>query len=359
MPQLDSLRAFAVFAVMIEHYLPRGDRIRDALPWGDIGVRLFFVLSGFLISRILLSSRDHLELGQLKLTTILRVFFARRFIRLVPVYYGYLLVIALLFPPVRHYLWLFVLYLPNFLFAVRPEVFQVMLAHFWTLAVEEQFYLTWPAILLLVPRRRLTGVLAAIVISGPLFRCAGLAAGFSPHQIKMMMPAHFDTLGLGGLLALLQAGPDQSGLDRARKLVNAGLWVGLPLSGISVFVVRSQIPVADVVLSEAAMGLLCTWLVAGAGRGWEGGIGSVLDSTWLQYVGKISYGIYVYHFNVPGLVREKLAPKLGLTLPTAPWARFPILVAITLVVASLSWYLCERPLNALKSRFEYRASRSA
>ena len=353
MPQLDSLRALAVFGVMIEHFVPPTDAIRAALPWGDFGVRLFFVLSGFLISGILLRCRDQLDRSELALGAILRAFFARRFIRLIPVYYAYLAAIAVLLPPARHYLWVFALYLQNFLFALNPNVFHLMLAHFWTLAVEEQFYITWPAVLLLVPRRRLPVVLSVIVVAGPLLRLAGLAIGLSPHQIRMMMPAHFDTLGLGGLLALLQSGSEGPESRRGRMLAATGLWIGLPLSVVALIAGHLQLHALDVLISESAMGLLCTWIIFHAARGFGGIAGTVLDSKALQYVGKISYGIYVYHFNVPGLIREKLAVRFGVVLPSSPWRRFPILVAFTLAVASLSWHWFERPLNRLKNRFSY------
>ncbi len=354
MPQLDSLRAFAVFGVMVEHFLPPTDAIRAALPWGDFGVRLFFVLSGFLISGILLRCRDQLDSRELALGAIIRTFFARRFIRLIPVYYAYLAAIAVLLPPARRYLWIFVLYLQNFLFALNPKVFQLMLAHFWTLAVEEQFYITWPAVLLLVPRRRLPMVLTVIVVAGPMLRLVGLAFGLSPHQIRMMMPAHFDTLGLGGLLALLQSGSEGPESGRARMLAAAGFWVGLGLSVVAVVAERLQLRALNVLISESAMGLLCTWIVFRAARGFGGFAGTILDSKALQYVGKISYGIYVYHFNVPGLIRDKLAVRFGVALPSSPWQRFSILVAFTLAVASLSWHWFERPLNRLKNRFPYR-----
>jgi peptidoglycan/LPS O-acetylase OafA/YrhL len=206
MPQLDGLRAFAVGVVLVEHYIPDGDAVGSALPWGAFGVRLFFVLSGFLITGILYRCRLQLEARELSLRAVLRSFFARRFIRLMPVYYVYLFACVWMLPFGRPYLWAFALYLQNFLFALHPDVFAKLLAHFWSLAVEEQFYLTWPLVILLVPTRRLIAVLCAFIAVGPLFRVAGLVAGFLPLQIDMMMPAHFDTLGVGGLFAVLAAG---------------------------------------------------------------------------------------------------------------------------------------------------------
>ena len=354
MPQLDSLRALAVLGVMVEHFVHTSDIVRTSLPWGAFGVRLFFVLSGFLISGILLRCRSQVERGELTLRSALWTFFARRFIRLMPIYYVYLGAIALMLPLAREYLLIFMLYLQNFLFALNPHVFEVLLAHFWTLAVEEQFYLTWPAILLLVPLNRLGTVLVTIVALGPLLRLVGLCLGMSPHQISMMMPAHFDTLGLGGLLAFWQQSSASDDSKSARYLVKLGFRLGLPLSVVAVASANLGFNNVSLIMSEGAMGLLCAWIVASAAHGFGGFGGRVLNSPALQYLGKISYGIYVYHFNVPGLLREKIAPNLWQALPDLPWLRFPFLVLTTIMIASVSWHFFELPLNKLKRRFEYR-----
>lgn len=354
MPQLDGLRALAVFGVLIEHYFKPTDVIRETLPWGTLGVRLFFVLSGFLITGILFRGRPRdNEAGEL--WALLRAFYARRFIRLMPVYYLYLAATALMLPIARNYLWAFVLYLQNFLFAYDPGVFVVLMAHFWTLAVEEQFYLTWPFIVLLVPRRRLPQVMLGVVLLGPALRALGLLFGFTPHQVNMMMPAHCDTLGLGGLLAVLTAGTATE-KAWANRLISLGLRLGLPFTIAACIAFRFEAKKLELLVGETGMGLLFTWLIARAAVGFGGLGGSFLTARPLQYLGKISYGIYVYHFNVPGLLRERLAPRLGLTLPDNPWVRFLIFGAVSILVAALSWKLVEQPLNRLKGRFAYRAA---
>ncbi len=352
MPQLDSLRAFAVFVVMIEHFVKTEDWVRQAIPWGALGVRLFFVLSGFLITGILVRARSEAEQSGRPVRELLRPFFARRFIRLMPVYFAYLTAIAVMLPFSRQYLWAFALYLQNFLFAIKPQLFEVLLAHFWSLAVEEQFYLTWPFIVLFAPRRLLPAILAGFVLLGPVLRGIGLLVGLSGHQVEMMMPAHFDTLGLGGLIAVLRAsGPSQQLLGR--RLVQTGLALGPPLVLVAMLGGHFGHQAVAVLLSEFGMGLTFAWLVAGAADGF-GGVGAkVLGSPVLRYLGKISYGIYVYHFNVPGLIRDKIAPRLHLTLPDSDWLRLPIFAAVTVLIAALSWRLMEQPINGLKRRFEY------
>jgi peptidoglycan/LPS O-acetylase OafA/YrhL len=81
----------------------------------------------------------------------------------------------------------------------------------------------------------------------------------------------------------------------------------------------------------------------------------VLNSRGLQFIGKISYGIYVYHFNVPGLVRERLAPRLGLTLSNHPWVNLLLFGSVAILIAAASWQFFEQPINRLKRRFDYRS----
>jgi peptidoglycan/LPS O-acetylase OafA/YrhL len=107
------------------------------------------------------------------------------------------------------------------------------------------------------------------------------------------------------------------------------------------------------IFGELGMGLVFAWVVTGAASGFRGLAGKVLEWSVLEYLGKISYGIYVYHFNVPGLVRYKLAPRLGIPLPESPWLRFPIYAAVTVLIASASWRWMEKPINRLKNRFAY------
>jgi peptidoglycan/LPS O-acetylase OafA/YrhL len=317
-----------------------------------LGVRLFFVLSGFLITGILVRARDDAERVGRRVSELLKPFFGRRFIRLMPVYYAYLAAIAVMLPISRHYLWVFALYLQNFLFAIKPKVFEVLLAHFWSLAVEEQFYLTWPFIVLFAPRQSLPKILAGFVLLGPILRGIGLLCGLSAHQVDMMMPAHFDTLGLGGLIAVLAvSGPREKELGT--RLVRTGVLVGPPLVLIATIAGNMGNAAVAVLLTEVGMGLTFAWVVAGAAKGFGGVGGKLLSSRALQYVGRISYGIYVYHFNVPGLIRDKVAPRLHLTLPGSDWLRLPIYAAITIVIAALSWRFMEQPINRLKKRFEY------
>jgi peptidoglycan/LPS O-acetylase OafA/YrhL len=171
LPQLDGLRAFAVFAVMLHHFLPLNRVLpEDFVTLGSLGVRLFFVLSGFLITGILLRCRQRASDGETKPSQQLRRFYVRRFLRIFPVYYVTLGIVALLnLPTVRESFFWHVAYLSNFLFSFLGR-FEGPLSHFWSLAVEEQFYLLWPWLIVFAPRRFLHGIILMTVISAPVFR---------------------------------------------------------------------------------------------------------------------------------------------------------------------------------------------
>ncbi len=355
MPQLDSLRALAVLAVFIEHFVQPTDPVRAALPWGSLGVRLFFVLSGFLITRILLSARGDVGDARRPLGTVLRHFYARRFLRLFPAYYAYLALISVMFPAMREHLVVFLAYLQNFLFACDRATYGTLIAHFWTLAVEEQFYLTWPWLVLLLPHRFLLRGILGVVILGPVLRSVALAYGLTAFQVEMMMPAHFDTLGMGSLLAILVAS-DRHGTQYAERLLRIGIRVGTPLL-LLYLIGRKVLPSPiDTIIGESAAGLVFVWLVGRASVGFRGIAGKLLSQPVLIYLGRISYGLYVFHFCVPRLLRYHVAPFFGMSKPACDWLHFPIYAAVSIAIAAASWHFYEKSVNGLKRYFPYSTS---
>ncbi len=157
--QLDTLRAFAVTAVLIRHFWPE---LQPGLDLGARGVHLFFVLSGFLITGILLRSRALVEDSGRGTGLAIRRFYIRRFLRIFPIYYLVLAVTwALGFPDVRSGIVWHLAYGSNILFAIENQ-WPPTTAHLWSLSVEEQFYLIWPLLMLLVPRRHLRTVIACL-----------------------------------------------------------------------------------------------------------------------------------------------------------------------------------------------------
>ena len=188
--QLDTLRAFAVTAVLIRHFWPE---LQPGLDLGARGVHLFFALSGFLITGILLRSRALVEDSGRGSGLAIRRFYIRRFLRIFPIYYLVLAVTwALGVPDVRSGMVWHLAYGSNVLFAIQNRWPQTT-SHLWSLSVEEQFYLIWPLLMFLVPRRQLGTAVLAFIFAGPLFRMAGYFAGLNWIALQVLLPASFDT----------------------------------------------------------------------------------------------------------------------------------------------------------------------
>jgi peptidoglycan/LPS O-acetylase OafA/YrhL len=199
---LDGLRAFAVLLVVLFHqYL---------LPVGWIGVQIFFVLSGYLISRVLVRDRGP------ALGSYLRTFYGRRALRIFPLYYATLAILAVASiwikgPELRDALPFAATYTYNFWYAAKATAPSQLLTHFWTLCVEEQFYLVWPFVMYFVPRRHLRLALIAVILVAPFARLAvwnwvaasSLTRLWDPAvAVDVLSSTHADAFATGALLAL-------------------------------------------------------------------------------------------------------------------------------------------------------------
>jgi peptidoglycan/LPS O-acetylase OafA/YrhL len=345
MAQLDGLRAFAAGAVLVQHSLPVPE-----FSVGLAGVKLFFVLSGFLITGILVREREHIHARGAAPWRVMGVFYGRRFLRIFPLYYAVLLA-AVLFqiPNMGRCLPWHVSYATNYLVAYQGDFStDLSLAHFWSLGVEEQFYLLWPSLLLLAPRRWLTRVLIALTVLAPLSRVVVLFLTRNVVSAEVIMPSCLDSLGLGGLLAVCWH--HRAAVPGCRRFARVCLATGL----VAILVLRLG-PIiwkgytVRLVLEDTAMSLVFVWLVAGAATGFRGLGRVLLGSRPLVYLGTISYGIYVYQGVVP-----KILESLGCTLPKYPSVgALVVLPLITIPVAVVSWHLFEKPLNNLKRFLPY------
>ena len=297
MKQLDGLRAIAVLAVLWTHYIP----IRYSffgVNWGGFGVRLFFVLSGFLITGILLKCRDHITVKKQTIKFTLRQFYTRRFLRLFPLFYLVLLLAALLnVPSVRETLIWHVLYLSNIYFSIHGSWIE-NISHLWSLAVEEQFYIIWPWMVLLVPRRLILPLIILLISIGPVSRLISTLAGFNPIAVSILMPNCADTLGFGALLAYLKY--QNSKNLHQQTITNIFICIGLPLLVLTQILRHEGIKILQVtVFGDFALGLTFAWLVFKASRGFKGHIGNILEFKPLVHLGKISYGVYLIHNFIP------------------------------------------------------------
>jgi peptidoglycan/LPS O-acetylase OafA/YrhL len=356
MPQLDGLRAFAVVAVAISHWTP--EFLIRVVPWGT-GVQLFFVLSGFLITGILLRSMPA-DVG-ISLPAALKVFYIRRTLRIFPLYYG-VLALSLLFAlgPIRETWPWHVPYLSNIYYAWHGHGTAVAdpFLHLWSLSVEEQFYFLWPFIALLTGRRTLAVLLYCAIAGSLAFRLTIEHILPGIVSVRYLTPSCLDALAVGGLIAHARHYKGIAGTRLMARTLGIVGFAGL---------VGSTVVLNRIIGSENAHRVGHTFLVvfyggivAQAAIGFRGPIGSVLTQKPILYLGRISYGLYVFHYFAP-IVISRLAHALELEhmLQHQPLV-LSAYTAFTLVVSVISWHFYEFPINNLKRHFEYpRAPRAA
>ncbi len=199
-PQMDGLRALAVIAVLLHHY---EGPFNTLFNFGTLGVRFFFVMSGFLITKMLLRSRKKWEQGQTSWLNEWSHFQLRRFIRTVPVYWLSLFLAALLaLPSVRESLIWTMTFLTNF-YMCKLDYFPDTISHFWSLAVQEQFYLFWPFLIFFLPKNWIKYSFPILIVTALLFRLFCIHRQL-PDAIRWFsLPGSFDCFAMGGILAYL------------------------------------------------------------------------------------------------------------------------------------------------------------
>jgi peptidoglycan/LPS O-acetylase OafA/YrhL len=341
-----------------------------ALPYGWAGVDVFFVLSGFLITGILYDTRDDPHR--------LRNFYIRRTLRIFPLYYAVLLAIFLLTPWMRWaWTWQWIawpLYLGNFLRFLYPHLnndfvfafadahlvsrayprHALALGHFWTLCVEEQFYLLWPSIVFTVrDRRKLMAICLACIILTPVART--LATAHMPEALVAggvvihATPFRFDTLLVGALIALLYRGGHREQMQRTAQAILAvamlcalsvGVyWFRFHRSNFNNAVERHPWMLTIIALFSGAL-MLRTLLPGTIPY-------RILNLRWLRMVGTVSYGAYVFH-DIPHGEYYRLGHyfRHGADAITAVLG-----LVVTLALAFLSYHFFEFPILRLKNRF--------
>ncbi|MCM3874598.1 MAG: acyltransferase [Pyrinomonadaceae bacterium] len=355
MPQLDGLRTVAVFAVIVHHFLPVARFIpSDFVSLGSLGVRLFFVLSGFLITGILLKCREENSPDDEPSSFKLRQFYIRRLLRIFPIFYLTLALIAIFnLPTVRGALPWHLSYMSNVYFALRGS-FDGPLSHFWSLAVEEQFYLVWPWIIIFVPTKYLHSAVIVTVFVAPFFRLLIYLLGGNELASFILLFGCMDSLALGALLAYYHS--KKSLASKVSSLLRFSLGTGVLLVTL-LAVLQSQHRGGWLYVTAIHLGtsLILLWLVGHAATGFTGLTGKLLALGPVLYIGRISYGIYIFHNLMPVIV-PKLFSILGLPYPQGRGAtikQFLILSVATLVLAGLSWRFFEGPINSLKRHFQY------
>lgn len=359
-PELDILRFFAFFAVFIHHALPRNATFYidaglspTATQWllaaksaGAFGVDLFFALSAFLITELLI--REYVARGKFSLSS----FYIRRALRIWPLYFAFLaataLVIPIIIPQDRFgwtYLISFALFFGNWICVTSGLPFSVA-SPLWSISVEEQFYLGWPLLLRVFGMNRIKQLAIAMLAVGLTVRVLLAILGIVDDAVWCNTFARLDPIALGALLAfvLRRRSPQ---LNTVFRLLLCGLALAswllvskyLSLDGpTSVFTYFGS-ALASVVLLLAFLKTNAPLLHRA-------------PFTWLVYLGRISYGLYVFHLFSLTLMSEFLSiPVLGIPLNFERRLLFSFLLTVILAAASYRWL--EQPFLRLKKRFSY------
>lgn len=344
--QLNSLRAFAVMGVILSHTSPHYVFLQYVRP-GDRGVQLFFVLSGFLISGILfnaIEARGAAALGP---------FFARRILRLMPLFYIVLAVTAFVdWEHVRHSILYHLFYLTNFRF-IATGGWEEYTAHFWTLATEEQFYLVWPVLLIAIPARYWwlgVVILFALGLGTRLFmeiteRWRDFGAGLYPTY-------YADNFGGGAAVALwLRSNPR---IRLVRHIAYLFIFCGVAVLA-SIYAYLGPLRAVNSTLDVSGWMMVSVGLILTCHIGVKGHVGRWLECKPLVIIGKISYGVYLWHV-LAILAAAKIFGALGLygLLGRFGWIlTFAGTTVLSFGLAAMSWYFIESKLLRYKSRFQY------
>lgn len=380
--QLDGIRGVAILLVLIEHSwiptwnYPNPSVVDKGLSFvylgGWTGVDLFFVLSGYLITGILWESRGRSD--------YFKNFYFRRILRIFPLYYGVLFLYFMVGPHLptpsdlgdagREQAWYWT-YLSNISMARHGQFAPSALGVSWSLAIEEQFYLVWPPVVLLLGRKRLIQLCVFLIGAAFVWRLALVRMNLNPQSIYVLLPTQMDGLAAGALIALL---PQWQRLDSVlRRLVPA---VGL--AGLGVFVIIGVHaaastyaffegdPLMQTIGYSSIVAAFACILIGSIASGPSSPALAILNSRVLRTLGKYSYGIYLLHRPVlsflaitilPGLVAISQA-RLGAIAP-GQIAYSLIFVGSSVAVAWVSWTYYERPFLYLKRFFGYVRSTDA
>jgi len=359
MLQLDGIRGLAVLSVLAWHWIPPYPYFRY-FPLGVVGVRVFFVLSGFLITRILLRARNAAEQVEAPWWAPVRTFYIRRVLRIFPVYYVILAFILIGGVPAarQNFQW-HLLYLSNFLSA-RQGTAGGSTGHFWSLAVEEQFYMVWPWLVLFLPRKIVPWLIVSVFAMGPIYRLLMSVFSNNYPATAMLPMGCFDSLGAGAMLAW---GMEQGSAKFLKRLTTFNLTAGLPILALGLFFYCTRpdsngqdLDIGSIVLIDLGVALTSAWVIYRASSGFGGVVGRFLSCAPLIYMGTVSYCVYIVHPFVHNIVLKLLAK---MHIGEASWETQPskdlrVILAIattsftiTMIISTASWFLFERRLVKL------------
>jgi peptidoglycan/LPS O-acetylase OafA/YrhL len=368
MPVMDGWRGLAILVVVIHNAGAALDGTgtlaislaTTTLRSGWVGVQLFFVLSGFLISGILLDSAGA--------PRYFRDFYIRRTLRIFPLYYGFLVVVLVLAPLLAgpgawtesvhsDGIWYW-LYLSNWTPLMDSGI--VGLSHIWSLAAEEQFYLVWP-LLILVSGRRFPAVALGVVLMAMASRAALYST--DPKFLYTFTITRADAFAIGALLSLAARRPSWTKIFmRHGRTMLLAVSIGLmAVIGVSRGFGQYQPAVLLAGQTVIALWFAILMFMTLAPRGKERQLSDLLESGWLRSLGKYSYAIYVVHYPMHALVRDRVMPVINRDSQLesiALTAAYAILIlAASYAMAIASWHVYEKHFLALKNRWAPRTAR--
>jgi peptidoglycan/LPS O-acetylase OafA/YrhL len=361
--QLDGVRGVAILFVLVWHYLASrivaepgslADSLKTALSLTWSGVDLFFVLSGFLIMGILLDHQDS--------PNYFRVFYFRRACRIFPVYFLLLLVYACLATPVNsdpgtewllanpHPLWSYATFTQNICMGLRGDFGPHWLGITWSLAIEEQFYLVMPLLVLVLKRRNLAGVLIVLILAAPILR--QISFGFYAY---VNTPWRSDSLLSGALLALLVRSVPVLAWVRNRTRLLAAVFLAL-LMGAAILTLQ---PEAFGVWNHFWLAGLYSVFILMTYASDGSRLTAVLRTRWFVWFGRRSYGIYMFHEAISGLLFARFRKVVPVVQTTEDLAVTIAALVLTFALAELSFQLIESPFLSLGQRYKYGAKADA
>ncbi len=337
LPELNALRALAVIMTLLAHFSP------VEIPYMWYGVPIFFTLSGFLITTILLRNLETTS----KRLHIIKNFVIRRVLRLFPVYYLFLLFFLFAKKFLSLYLWkddyslYFFTYTQNILIVKKGAHYLGCFEHLWSLCVEEQFYLFWPWLLLFSPKRFRIPIIAIMCV------IPFVSIYFDPEGSKNgVFPFH--TLGVGAILASLYVRKDGA----IEWLKEKRLWI----FGVAFVHLLAVLFLFDsrytgwYIYREFSLCLATFSIVLVSVYGWKGVLGYLTRNKQIQYIGVISYGIYLFHMPVPFVYRS-IAARFFPSVHLSPLVFLLLCFTITFTLAAVSYRFIETPFLKLKRLF--------
>jgi len=360
---LDGVRGVAIVMVLCVHfigdspaYTAFGRAMVKLANYGIWGVDLFFVLSGFLITGLLYDAK--------RCAHYFRDFYIRRTLRIFPLYYGVLALLFIILPALptpypaglvesaHHQAWLW-LYASNVYLAIHRAWALPYVGHFWSLAVEEQFYLVWPIVVLCFGRRSLLAICVAVAALALALRVILALTGAGALAQLVLTPCRFDALCVGGFLALAVRAV---GLERVARAARVSLFplLGLVLLASGWNAMRGSI--SDVVLPIRGTCIALTFgalLITSLAAPTESVLSRLLRGRVLCFLGTRSYGLYVFHGIIAyGMVEHQatlnaLAARIGSGPAMLVAAGFGTVVSI--LVAAASYELFEKHFLHLKN----------